>query len=80
MRFVALLAAALALVSPAAAETVLIRDGRVVTNTSAGVIENGDVLIVDGRISAVGPNIRTPAGARSRSAGPDLTSSLGKPS
>ncbi|MEZ6021832.1 MAG: amidohydrolase, partial [Hyphomonadaceae bacterium] len=49
---------------PAAAETVLIRDGRVVTNSSAGVIENGDVLIVDGRISAVGANIAAPRGAR----------------
>lgn len=64
MRFVALLAAALALAEPAAADTILIRDGRVVTNSSAGVIENGDVLIVDGRISAVGEDIRAPAGAR----------------
>lgn len=57
-------AAALACAAPAAAETVLIQNGRVVTNTSAGIIENGDVLIVDGRISAVGPNIAAPQGAR----------------
>jgi imidazolonepropionase-like amidohydrolase len=56
--FVALLA------TPAAAETVLIRDGRVVTNSAVGTIENGDVLIVDGRISAVGANITAPRGAR----------------
>jgi imidazolonepropionase-like amidohydrolase len=48
----------------AAAETLLIRDGRVVTNTSAGVIENGDVLIVDGRVSAVGANLIAPRGSR----------------
>jgi imidazolonepropionase-like amidohydrolase len=53
-----------ALAAPAAAETLLIRDGRVVTNGAAGVIENGDVLIVDGRIRAVGANIAAPSGAR----------------
>jgi len=55
---------ALALAAPAAAETVLIRDGRVVTNGSAGTIENGDVLIVDGRIAAVGANVTAPRGVR----------------
>lgn len=50
--------------SPAAAQSVLIRDGRVVTNGAAGMIENGDVLIVNGRISAVGANIAAPSGAR----------------
>lgn len=64
MRFFSALAVALALVAPAAAETVLIRDGRVVTNGVAGVIQNGDVLIVDGRITAVGANIAAPRGAR----------------
>ena len=49
---------------PAAAETVLINNGRVVTNGAGGIIENGDVLIVDGRISAVGANINAPRGAR----------------
>ncbi|MDX2238026.1 MAG: amidohydrolase family protein [Hyphomonadaceae bacterium] len=56
--------AALAFAAPAFAETVLIRDGRVVTNTRAGVIEGGDVLIVDGRIAAVGANVTPPRGAR----------------
>jgi imidazolonepropionase-like amidohydrolase len=55
---------ACALAVPAAAETVLIRDGRVVTNGAAGIIESGDVLIVDGRISAVGADIAAPSGAR----------------
>ncbi|MBX9747215.1 MAG: amidohydrolase family protein [Hyphomonadaceae bacterium] len=64
MRFLAALLAGLVLGAPAYAETVLIRDGRVVTNGAAGVIENGDVLIVDGRITAVGPNITAPRDAR----------------
>jgi imidazolonepropionase-like amidohydrolase len=55
---------ACALAVPAAAETVLIRDGRVVTNGAAGIIESGDVLIVDGRISAVWADIAAPSGAR----------------
>lgn len=64
MRLLSALLFALALATPAAAETVLIRDGRVVTNTGAGVIENGDVLIVDGRIGAVGADLTAPRGAR----------------
>lgn len=60
----AALVLAAALVTPAAAETVLINNGRIVTNGSGGIIENGDVLIVDGRISAVGANINAPRGAR----------------
>jgi imidazolonepropionase-like amidohydrolase len=59
----ALLAAA-ALSAPAAAETILINNGRIVTNGAAGVIENGDVLIVDGRVSAVGASLTAPRGAR----------------
>src|SRR5688572_26373795 len=64
MRFVLAFLAALALAAPATAQTVLIRDGRVVTNGAAGVIENGDVLIVNGRITAVGANVAAPSGAR----------------
>lgn len=59
----ALIAGAL-VTTPAFAETVLIQDGRVVTNTSVGAIEDGDVLIVDGRIAAVGANLAPPRGAR----------------
>jgi imidazolonepropionase-like amidohydrolase len=64
MRMLSALVMAFAIATPALAETVLIRDGRVVTNGAAGIIENGDVLIVDGRISAVGANIAAPRGAR----------------
>jgi imidazolonepropionase-like amidohydrolase len=64
MRASILAAALLVIVAPAAAETVLIQNGRVVTNGAAGIIESGDVLIVDGRISAVGAEIAAPRGAR----------------
>lgn len=64
MRFLSAFLLALALAAPAAAQTVLIRDGRVVTNGAAGIIENGDVLIVNGRVSAVGANVAAPSGAR----------------
>jgi len=58
------IAATFALAATARAETVLIRDGHVVTNAAAGVIDTGDVLIVDGRIAQVGATIAAPAGAR----------------
>jgi imidazolonepropionase-like amidohydrolase len=64
MKWLSPLLVALAIAAPATAETVLIRDGRVITNTSAGVIEGGDVLIVDGQVSAVGANIAAPRAAR----------------
>ncbi len=64
MRTLAALLLAAALATPAAAETVLINNGRIVTNGAGGIIENGDVLIVDGRIGAVGANITAPRGAR----------------
>ncbi|MEZ5971324.1 MAG: amidohydrolase family protein [Hyphomonadaceae bacterium] len=64
MRTLAALLLAVAIATPAAAETILINNGRVVTNGAEGIIENGDVLIVDGRISAVGANIAAPRGAR----------------
>lgn len=59
--FVAL---SLASTAVARADAVLISGGKVVTNGAAGVIENGDVLIVDGRIEAVGLRLTPPAGAR----------------
>ena len=64
MSRLAALLLAFVITTPAAAETVLIRDGRVVTNGGAGIIENGDVLIVDSRIRAVGAEIAPPRGAR----------------
>lgn len=64
MRTLASILLALAVATPAAAETVLIQNGRVVTNTSAGIIENGDVLIVDGQVRAVGVDVAAPRDAR----------------
>jgi imidazolonepropionase-like amidohydrolase len=58
-----LAALALAAVS-ASAETVAIVGGRVVTLGPAGTIENGTVLIQDGRIRAVGAQVAVPDGAR----------------
>jgi imidazolonepropionase-like amidohydrolase len=48
----------------AAAATTAIVGGKVVTVGPQGTIENGTVLIVDGRIAAVGDDIRVPAGAK----------------
>ncbi|MBJ7498384.1 MAG: amidohydrolase family protein [Sphingopyxis sp.] len=60
-----LLAAALALAAaPAAAETVAITGGRVVTMGPAGEMERGTVVIRDGRIVAVGADIAVPADAK----------------
>ncbi len=60
--FVALAAGASAFLSVAAAQTVAIMDGRVHT-VSGGVIEEGDVIIRDGRIVEVGADLTAPAGA-----------------
>jgi imidazolonepropionase-like amidohydrolase len=59
------LAAALTalLVKPAAAQTVAITGGKVYP-VSGAPIENGTVVIINGRISAVGANVPIPAGAQ----------------
>ena len=44
------------------AETTLIRDATVLTVTK-GTVANGNVLIEDGKISAVGTDVSAPAGA-----------------
>ena len=62
-----ILAALMAL--PAAAETVAITGGRVVTLGPAGTIEGGTVVIRDGRIAAVGRDLRAPARAHIIDAG-----------
>lgn len=55
--------AAAALAAPAAAQTIAIEGGTV--HTMAGApIQNGTVLIRDGRIVAVGSNVSVPAGAQ----------------
>ena len=53
----------LALAANASAATTAIVGGKVVTVGPQGTIENGTVLIVDGRIAAVGDDVRIPAGA-----------------
>lgn len=61
----ALLGAAVAVfaASPAFAQATLIKGGRVVTNNGA-ILERGDVLIVDGKVAAVGASLNAPGGAR----------------
>jgi Amidohydrolase family len=48
----------------AQAQTVLIRDATVHTVTAAGVLAHTDILIRDGRIAELGPNLAAPAGAQ----------------
>jgi len=59
------MALALALsISPASASNpVLIRDARVHTLASAGVLEHSDLLIVDGKIAQLGRGLKAPTGA-----------------
>ncbi len=56
-------AAVLAIHTPAAAQTIAIAGGRVFP-VSGPPIDNATVLLVDGKITAVGANVSTPAGAR----------------
>lgn len=62
MRLTGFLVWTLAAASVAHAESILIRNATVLT-VSKGTIENGSVLVVDGKITAVGKNISAPAGA-----------------
>ena len=55
--------ALLAFTLPAAADTTAIVGGKVHTVGPMGTIENATVLIVDGRIAAVGEDVEVPAGA-----------------
>lgn len=59
---IALAAAAAAALAPATAQTIAVMNGQVHT-VSGGVIENGDVIIRDGRIAQVGADLAAPAGA-----------------
>ncbi|HXI87298.1 MAG TPA: amidohydrolase family protein, partial [Parvularculaceae bacterium] len=61
--FGALAGASLAGAAPAAAQTVLIQHAKVYTIGGAGVIDNGDVLINNGVIAAVGTGLSAPQGA-----------------
>ncbi len=53
------------ILSPAVAvpQPILIKGGTVITITD-GIIENGDVLLKDGKIEKVGENIRPPDNAQ----------------
>ncbi|WP_421791467.1 amidohydrolase family protein [Hyphobacterium sp.] len=59
---ISLIAATAALTSAAAAQDLAILNGRVITNSDQGQIENGGVLIRDGLIVSVGANIEVPDG------------------
>ena len=50
--------------APIAAETVAITGATLETMGPAGTIENGTLVIADGRIAAVGAGLPVPAGAR----------------
>jgi imidazolonepropionase-like amidohydrolase len=56
--------AALAFGGMASAETVAITNARILTAGPAGEIASGTVVFKDGKITAVGANVSTPAGAR----------------
>ncbi|MGB5689173.1 MAG: hypothetical protein WBM45_07840, partial [Woeseiaceae bacterium] len=65
MQMLALLALAL----PAAADTTAIVGGKVHTVGPMGTMDNATVLIVDGRIAAVGADVTVPGGAKTIDAG-----------
>ena len=60
--FIGVVAAALAMGPISTAQTVLIRNATVLTVTK-GTVENGSVLIENGRIAAIGKNVSAPADA-----------------
>jgi imidazolonepropionase-like amidohydrolase len=64
LRLIAASAALLMGVGTAFADTIAITGGRVMTATSRGTIENGTVIIENGRVVAVGSALSPPAGAR----------------
>ena len=61
-RFAAL--AALLLGTPASAETIAIVDARLMTMTGMGEVEQGTIVIRDGRIVALGADVAVPSDAR----------------
>ena len=62
--FAACAAAALAVAVSAKAETVAVTNARILTAGPGGEIASGTVVFKDGKITAVGANVATPAGAR----------------
>ena len=63
-RAILLCAAALIAASPATAETIAIVGGKVALGDGSQPIDNGTVVIRDGRIAAAGAGVAVPAGAR----------------
>lgn len=59
-QLISALAAGLVLAVPAAAQTYAVTNGRVVTNTDAGIIDNATVVVRDGDIVAVGAGAEVP--------------------
>ncbi|GLK52429.1 amidohydrolase family protein [Maricaulis virginensis] len=62
-QLISVLAASVALAAPAAAQTYAVTNGRVVTNTDAGILENATVIVRDGDIVAVGAGAEIPEDA-----------------
>ncbi len=59
------------------AETVLIKNATVWTNEADGILENTDVLLVNGKISKIGKNISAPSGSKTiDGTGKHLTSGI----
>ncbi len=48
---------------PAYSQDILIKDARIVTNAAAGIIAEGDVLIHDGKVAAIGKSVTAPKNA-----------------
>lgn len=62
-------AAAIAIASPASAETIAITGGKLVIGDGSAPIEGGTVVVRDGTIVAAGAGVAIPAGARTVDAG-----------
>lgn len=69
MRTLFAIIASLLFAASAAAQTIAVTNGRVITNAESGVIDNGTVLIRDGAIAAVGADVEIPQDARVIDAG-----------
>ena len=62
-QLISALTASLVLAAPALAQTYAVTNGRVVTNTDAGILENGTVVVRDGDIVSVGTAADIPSDA-----------------
>ncbi len=62
--FVSGAVSALLLSMPVVAETVAYTGAKIWTGTSEGVLENATIVIEDGEITALGPRVKAPSGAK----------------